>query len=138
VLKFIGDGVLAIFPSEGDMASACNSAIAAMTVVAEQVGETGPEVNLSTGPAKPDCAAGIAFGQVTYGNVGSRERLDFTVVGTPANLAARLSDLGKKIGQAVVVSEHVRDVVDMELLPLGTHELHNISGQTSAYGIGPE
>jgi adenylate cyclase len=71
---------------------------------------------------------------VTYGNVGSRERLDFTVIGQAANIAARLGDYGKTIGHRIVVS---RDIAgeDTNVTNLGEITLHNVSRPVESFAV---
>ena len=128
VLKYIGDAVLAVFPAGDDAAEACAHALAAARAVAAEVNGPASETRYA-------CTTGIAFGRVTYGNVGSRERLDFTVIGHAANVAARLCDYGKRGGQDVVVTA---DVVagDARLTDLGEVTLHNISQPVHAFAEG--
>lgn len=75
ILKFLGDGVLAIFP--GDASHACSQALAA----AQQAQSQAAGLNFGIG---------LHFGQVLYGNIGSKERIDFTVLGQAVNLASRI------------------------------------------------
>lgn len=82
-----------------------------------------------------ECSIGIAFGQVTYGNVGSKERLDFTVIGRAANVAARLADYGKTVSHNIVAScdaghEAVNDRID-----LGAVSLHNVSRPVECFAV---
>jgi adenylate cyclase len=99
VLKFIGDGVLAIFRAGDDTMDACGRALeAARGALAAVAAREGGEV--------PDFDIGIAlhFGEVAYGNVGSGVRLDYTVIGGDVNLASRVADLCGKLGQPLLVS----------------------------------
>ncbi|SDC73293.1 DUF427 domain-containing protein [Ruegeria marina] len=128
VLKFIGDAVLAVFPGAEAPATAQRNALAAATeIVATLCGDAGD------GP-KLDCAIGLAYGQVTYGNVGSRERLDFTVIGQAANVAARLGDYGKSAGHRVVVSDDFQPIC-RDCLPLGAVMLHNVAEPVRCYAV---
>ena len=122
VLKFIGDAVLAVFPAGQDAAASCARALASARTIVDQLREGEQEATLP-GCA---CAIGIAFGRVTYGNVGSRERLDFTVIGQAANIAARLCDYGKTRDQSIVITHDIRGD-DTALIDLGATRLHNVS-----------
>lgn len=126
VLKFIGDAVLAIFPAGDDRAQACRQAVSASARIVEKLNALA-----DTGPCPLTCSIGIAFGEVTYGNVGSRERLDFTVIGSAANVAARLGDYGKKVGHTIVVSEDVAGTA-LDFSPLGDLHLHNVPDPVKA------
>lgn len=130
VLKFIGDAVLAVFPATEKPDEACSQALEAAKKIVAEVRAAEHDGH----DARCDCAVGVAFGPVTYGNVGSRERLDFTVIGHAANVAARLGDYGKSAGQCIVVTEEIcNGCVDAE--PLGAIALHNVSEPVMAYGI---
>jgi adenylate cyclase len=121
VLKFIGDAVLAIFPSGGDAESACAQAMQTARLIVAHPAEADAEAGV-----RYECSIGIAFGRVTYGNVGSRERLDFTVIGQAANLAARLSEYAKRTRHRIVLTGEVAGAQgDME--ELGPLQLHNVS-----------
>jgi adenylate cyclase len=122
--------VLAVFPAGDDPAGARAQAMqSARDIVSRLAGEN------VDGCAHPcDCAIGIAYGRVTYGNVGSRERLDFTVIGQAANIAARLGDYGKKIGRRIVVARDVcDDATDVE--DVGALSLRNVSKPVPACAV---
>ncbi len=128
VLKYIGDAVLAIFPLEGDDAD--DETISA---TCRQARETAQEIvsRVAAMPARSDrpalqCAIGLHFGDVMYGNVGTPKRLDFTVIGTAANVAARLSQECKALEQSLVLSADVARHAPENLHSLGTRRLRNI------------
>ena len=130
VLKFIGDAVLAVFPAGKDYEAACAHAVAAAREIVLQLNEQDLEgATLNCG-----CAIGIAFGRVTYGNVGSRERLDFTVVGRAANVAARLCDHGKGLGHDIVATQEVVGA-DSNCISLGPVALRNVSTPIEVFAV---
>jgi adenylate cyclase len=91
-LKFIGDGVLSIVPVVArDHARACAKAAAAMRDARARLAET------------PFVAA-LHVGAVIYGNIGSPDRLDFTVLGPSVNLVSRLEGIAKETGRPIVCS----------------------------------
>ncbi|GAB5467684.1 MAG: adenylate/guanylate cyclase domain-containing protein [Rhodospirillales bacterium] len=101
VLKLIGDGVLAVFPvGEGELsvAAACERALAAAS-------------RSLRSPRSPDLRFGIGLhvGEVLYGNVGSAERLDFTVMGQAVNLASRIEGLCERLGEPLLYSQAFAD-----------------------------
>ena len=106
VLKFIGDAVLAIFPTsdEQDRRAACRKALAAAQ---EFVRRTDAENDLRRSAGTSALVHGLALhvGEVAYGNVGAPHRLDFTVIGPAVNRASRLLDLAKRLDQQVLVSQ---------------------------------
>ncbi len=130
VLKFIGDAVLAVFPAEDGAARACGNAAAAARKISERM--TRPLLESKIGEA--DCAIGVAFGEVTYGNVGSRGRLDFTVIGKAANIAARLSDHCKVCGKQVLISREIAEHAD-NAIPLGSLNLKNVSEPVETFAL---
>ena len=72
------------------------------------------------------CAA-LHVGKLTYGNIGTPRRLDFTVIGPSVNEAARLESMCKELGHAVIVSEAFAARSSCRLLSLGQHELRDVS-----------
>ena len=101
ILKFIGDGVLAIFPTDDDTleaVTACDSALAAARQALQMAQESDPPLNLSFG-------MGLHFGEVLYGNIGSKTRIDFTVLGQAVNIAARIEGLCSKFDQPILFSQ---------------------------------
>jgi class 3 adenylate cyclase len=137
VLKFIGDAVLAIFPLEGGSADeeaariACRQArAAAQEIVA----------GIEAMPARSDrppirCAIGLDLGDVMFGNVGAPRRLDFTVIGAAANVAARLSALCKQAEQSLLFSAAVAEHVPQGLHSLGRRTLRNVAGEVELFAI---
>lgn len=128
VLKFIGDAVLAVFPAGDDARTACAQALdAARAIVDHSADRENP-----ASAQQYECSIGIAFGRVTYGNVGSRERLDFTVIGHAANLAARLNDYAKRNNHGIVVTRDVAGTRE-DMVELGPLRLHNMSETVHGY-----
>ncbi|TMV04913.1 DUF427 domain-containing protein [Ruegeria sediminis] len=130
VLKFIGDAVLAVFPAGEDAAAAQGHAQRSAIEIVERLAE----LREGGTDAQYDCAIGLSYGRVTYGNVGSRERLDFTVIGQAANIAARLGDFGKNNGHRIVVSQDIEPACS-DATPLGEINLHNVSRPVVSYAI---
>lgn len=129
VLKFIGDAVLAVFPADADAEAARMQAVHSAVEITERMAEIRDQQGRPV-----DCAIGLSYGAVTYGNVGSRERLDFTVIGQAANIAARLGDYGKASGYRIVVSEDIMPCCD-SWTDLGDVTLHNVSRPVRCFGI---
>ena len=102
VLKLIGDGVLAIFPAE-DRARACAAALDAVQDARESV-EAVNERRRAQGLPTTDMYLGLHLGVVFYGNIGSKERLDFTVVGPAVNEVARIAALCRSVDQPILMS----------------------------------
>jgi adenylate cyclase len=102
VLKFIGDGILAIFPQD-DTALACRRALDAAVGLRERISALNQR---RTGAGLPVTDAHIALhlGELLYGNLGSARRLDFTVLGPAVNEAARIEALCGSLEQPIIVS----------------------------------
>ena len=134
VLKFVGDGVLAVFPSDANGGHARASALKAAVTIIRQV-----EALKSNSLDRPlSCSIGLDFGRVTYGNVGSRDRLDFTVIGRPAIVASRLSDLAKVEGHAILATEAIARAADNGLATIGERNLHNISEPVDVFALSTD
>ncbi len=124
VLKFIGDGVLAIFRAgAGEETEACWRALGAAQAGLEQVdahNTKGEGVSFDAGIA-------LHFGEPAYGNVGSGARLDYTVIGRDVNLAARVAGLCGSENRPLLVSEAFqRFVPGADLRPLGAFKLKGL------------
>lgn len=105
ILKFIGDGVLAVFPLEEhatDSGTVCDRALAAANQAMQQARESEPSLEL-------DFGIGMHFGEVLYGNIGSRTRIDFTVMGQAVNIAARIESLCSKFNRSILFSKDFAD-----------------------------
>ena len=137
VLKFIGDAVLAIFPVEEGGAGeeqaglACRAALEASQSVVARVAQA----PFCGNGLSVQCAIGLHFGDVMYGNVGSARRLDFTVTGQAANVAARLSQLCKELDQPLLLSGEVARLTPGGLRSLGRRELRNVSGEHEVFAV---
>ena len=97
VLKLIGDGALAIFTAE-DRMHACNAALSAAIAARQGVVEL-KKRRAAEGKPVTDMYLGLHVGKVFYGNVGSRERLDFTVLGPAVNEASRIAAMCRSVDQ---------------------------------------
>jgi adenylate cyclase len=132
VLRFIGDAALAIFPTGNEKGQACERAIAAARAAGERIAadnESHPErVPIRYG-------IGLHLGQVTYGNIGVPERLEFTVIGSAANTAARVESMCKTLGRNVVISSAFADVYAGKLEPLGKFKLKDVEGEQALFTL---
>jgi adenylate cyclase len=111
ILKFIGDGLLAIFPLS--QPSACANLLHAVAEARQAMAALN-EKNSETGRAPLNYGIGVHVGDVMYGNIGSRSRLDFTVIGPAVNMASRLEALTKQLGRTVLLSRPFVDLVGNE------------------------
>jgi adenylate cyclase len=133
VLRFIGDAALAIFPigPEG-AAAACRQALAAARVAGERVA-----ADNGAHPERAPIRYGIGLhrGEVTYGNIGVPQRLEFTVIGSAANSAARVESMCKTLGRNVVVSSTFADACPEKLVSLGRHKLKDVEGEQELFTL---
>ncbi len=102
VLKLIGDGVLAIFPAE-ERSRACAAALDAASAAREAVVALNAR-RLDEGLPATDMYLGLHIGEVFYGNIGSKERLDFTVVGPAVNEVSRIAAMCRSVDQPILMS----------------------------------
>jgi len=102
VLKLIGDGVLAIFPA-GERDRACTAALNAARTARESV-EALNERRIGKNLPATDMYLGLHLGEVFYGNIGSKERLDFTVIGPAVNEVSRIAAMCRSIDQPLLIS----------------------------------
>lgn len=131
VLKYMGDGLLAIFRDRGDdMGGAARAALDA----AQQALANLDAAN-AAGTFAPPVAMGIALhhGEAAYGNVGSGIRLDFTVVGRDINLASRLARLNRTLSERLLMSSSFADRLWGAPHRLGAFALDGIDGEVVVY-----
>ena len=102
VLKLIGDGVLAIFPAE-ERSRACAAALDAAGAAQEAVAALNAR-RFDMGLPQTEMYLGLHLGEVFYGNIGSKERLDFTVVGPAVNEVSRIAAMCRSVDQPILVS----------------------------------
>jgi adenylate cyclase len=126
ILKFIGDGLLAIFPLS--QPSACANLLHAVAEARQAMAALN-ERNSGTGRAPMNYGIGVHVGDVMYGNIGSSTRLDFTVIGPAVNMASRLEALTKQLGKTVLLSRAFADFVerDFDLERVGEYPVRGFS-----------
>jgi adenylate cyclase len=127
ILKFIGDGVMAYFPAEDALflpMVTANALAAARQVLADI--EAANEARAAGGHVPLRFGIGLHVGPVTFGNVGTEDRLDFTVIGPAVNRASRLEGLTKALGVPVLASAEFNAVTAQPLKSLGLHRMRGI------------
>jgi adenylate cyclase len=122
VLKFVGDGLLGIFPVAADPAEACRGALAAAAAARAALSKANAERAAQGEPAQRFGLA-LHLGEVLYGNIGSAGRLDFTTIGPAVNLTARLETLARDLGRDLVASAAFARHSPEPLHSLGTFRL---------------
>jgi class 3 adenylate cyclase len=135
VLKFIGDGVLAIFPVVGGAPrGACDAALRAVSaarVGMAQLDDARRQQGLSPLPF----GAALHLGEMLWGNIGAADRLDFTAIGPAVNLVSRLEGLCRPLDKAVLVSGTLAAETGVSLIPLGTHALRGIASPCAVFTV---
>jgi class 3 adenylate cyclase len=131
--NFRGDGVMVVFDA-ADAADAaaqpCIAAFAAARAVCAAV-ERFAAAQAARGQARLDVSIGLAYGEVVVGDLGSADRKDYTALGDAVNVAARLQDLAKSIGLAVLMTEAFA-----QLLPEGQEGISQL-GRRELKGHSP-
>ena len=133
ILKFMGDGLLAVFPNNahaavGAVAGIC-SAMAALNAR-----------RAADGRDALGYGVGVNYGDVMYGNIGSRKRLDFTVIGPAVNVASRLESLTKEVGvHALFSAAFVAEArCGAALKPLGSFPLRGVGQPLAVFTFADE
>jgi len=135
VLKFIGDGMLAIFPVVGGTpASACGAALRAVSAARVGMAHLDAQRLRQGLPALPFGVA-LHLGEILWGNIGAADRLDFTAIGPAVNLVSRLEGLCKPLRQTVLVSGALAAETQMPLVALGTHALRGIASPCQVFTL---
>jgi adenylate cyclase len=137
VLKYMGDGLLAIFPisAERDFSTICAAALAAGKAARDNIAA------LDAADDGPALRFGLALhvGDVLFGNIGSGNRLDFTCIGPAVNLAARLEKLAGRLGRTILASEDFVDHCgDDDLQPLGRFAVAGFAAEQMVFGLADE
>lgn len=137
VLKFLGDGLLAIFPIESSADGAgkrCAEALAAAREAAANLAAANRTLHRDRG-LELRCGLALHRGEVLYGNIGAAGRLDFTTIGPAVNLTARLEGLAARIGRTLVVSAAFAEHCAEPLVSLGHHGLKGFDRKQEAFGL---
>jgi len=134
VLKFMGDGLLAIFPvaPDTDAGATCRRALSCALAARARIAAL---------PRQDDSEAATRFGlalhigEVMYGNIGGGNRLDFTCIGPAVNLAARLEKIAAKLGETIVASADFASCSPDELVRRGEFPVAGFAAPQVVYGL---
>jgi adenylate cyclase len=128
ILKFIGDGLLAIFPIiDASLAGiATRNALRAADETFEALRQLADDPLLADEPPLKIVVA-LHVGQVLYGNIGAADRLDFTVIGPAVNLVSRIEAVAKSLDLPIVVSDDFARAYGGKLTSLGHHQLRGLA-----------
>jgi adenylate cyclase len=138
VLKLIGDGTLAIFTAEG-RGDACRAALCAAMAAHRGVAKVNNR-RAADGLPVTDMYLGLHVGEVFYGNIGSRDRLDFTVVGPAVNEVSRIVAMCRSAEQPTLTSAAFAAVDDIrnELVSVGRYALRGVATPQELFTPDPE
>ncbi|MBA1158382.1 adenylate/guanylate cyclase domain-containing protein [Microvirga sp. Marseille-Q2068] len=131
VLKYLGDGLLAIVRDKGDdTGGAAQSALTAATKALRRIEAANNEGRF---PVPIHVGLALHHGDAAYGNVGSGQRLDFTVIGRDVNLASRIAELNKRLGEPLLMSKPFVEHLWGNPSPLGAHEVEGFAEAIEVY-----
>ena len=132
ILKFMGDGFLAVFLVDGEPQVVCDRALVAAEAAVAASGRLDREFE---GEGRAPLRFGLALhlGEVEFGNIGTHDRLDFTVMGPAVNHASRLEALTKELQTPVLASAAFAGSVSRPLRRLGRFALRGIAGEAEVY-----
>ena len=131
VLKFIGDGILAIFhDKDKNAAMVCKQALDAAKAGLARIDKANAYGSLAA-----NLLAGIAlhYGDAAYGNVGSGQRLDFTVIGQDINITNRIARLNGQLKRTILMSESFASRIDCKFDDLGQFTLRGVPDQQALF-----
>ena len=136
VLKYIGDAVLAIFPvsADGGRKEACLGAVRALHDATARLGSLNEE---SVANGEPELAHGVGLhvGTANYGNIGGRERLDFTVIGRTVNIASRIESQCRPQQATALCSREFAEAAGIASRSLGSFELKGVAGPVELHAL---
>ena len=134
--KFMGDGMLAVFGSMGDLPDhprrAVSAALRMKALLSKINGERGIQGKLPIA-----IGIGIHTDEVIVGNIGSKRRLEYTVIGDGVNTCSRVQTLNKEFGTTILITQTTYDAVkdEFECRPMPTHELRGKSRPLAMYEV---
>jgi adenylate cyclase len=137
ILKFIGDGFLAIFPVPDPGSGPCATCASALDA-AEEALAANRALNArrrAAGLPVLEVDLVLHFGEVVYGNVGTSRRLDFTVIGRAVNEASRIEEICGQTGRSILISESFAERCGRQLEPVGTFALRGIERKQGIWTV---
>ena len=139
VLKFMGDGLLAVFPiaeDESNTAEVCGRVLQA----ARESRASVEELSYDNGETVERFRFGVALhvGRILFGNIGGGNRLDFTCIGPAVNLAARLEKIAGRLKRIVVASEQFAGICGGGWTDLGEFPIAGFARAERVYGLADE
>lgn len=138
VLRYIGDAALAIFPFPGgDEAAAdsiCANALAAAQEACRRIAALN-DARRERGEPALGFGIGLHLGEVTYGNIGTEQRLEFTVIGDAANRTARIEGLCREVDRPVLASAEFASRFPAQFEPAGRFPMRGVEGRHEVFAL---
>ncbi len=128
ILKFMGDGLMAIF-DVGEIDADARAALDATAALQDRIAELNTQRAANSQPVANFTLA-LHAGEILYGNIGAESRLDFTVIGPAVNQAARIAGMHRSLGQRILLSDDVARAArpcKHDLISVGRYMLRGIS-----------
>ena len=139
VLKLIGDGTLALSRGD-DLSDACRRALAAQEIARHRVRELNEKRRAEERPVT-EVYVGLHVGEVFYGNIGSVDRLDFTVVGPAVNETSRIASMCRSVDRPILISSTFADALPAaertQLVSVGRFALRGVGQAKELFTIDP-
>jgi adenylate cyclase len=135
VLKFMGDGLLAIFPVRGDdkqIGEVCRRALIAAQRARAEIEALAATAGVA-GAERLRFGLALHIGRVLFGNIGSGNRLDFTCIGPAVNLAARIESLAGELGHTILASSAFAGYCETRLTQIGTFQLPGVTAEQAIF-----
>jgi adenylate cyclase len=140
VLKLIGDGTLALFRAD-DPGEACRRALKAEQILRRRMTELNDKRQAAERPITT-AYIGLHVGEVFYGNIGSIDRLDFTVVGPAVNETSRIASMCRSVDRPVLISSTFAELLPAEerarLVSVGRFALRGVSHAKELFTLDPQ
>jgi len=128
ILKFMGDGLMAMF-DVGEIDEDARAALKAVPLLQSRMAELNAQ-RQSDGLPVANFTLALHSGEILYGNIGSETRLDFTVIGPAVNQAARIAGMHRSLGQRILISDDVAQAARpcaQDLISVGRYMLRGVA-----------
>lgn len=136
VLKFIGDAILAYFPTAAGRPDP--DPVGAVHAMRQRLADLNRSRHASGEPPIRH-GVGLHFGEVVFGNIGSSERLDFTIVGEAVNIAARCAEETRVLAtDYLATGNFVARFGTDQFVPLGRHPLRGVGEPIALFGLASD
>lgn len=131
VLKFIGDGILAISPFEDDERPSRNMCRTALAAARDAFHRAHDQPGVQFGVS-------LCVGRILYGNVGTERRLDFTATGASVGLASRCEEYCKILDVDIVATKEFVELAEISARDLGSHVIRGFPDPIQLFGYGTD